>query len=152
MDNNSEVSKQQAKSSAVYLFIAICGTFAAVFGLFMFNQHLLMSFSLPLRMILMIVTQWLLFLVPAVLMIVNKEKPGSIGLKKRQNSAANRHRRITCCFHVISFYRSSHFTWLQRNGRKYILYSNMEICFSVYLCNIGSLPRRRADFSRLYIQ
>jgi hypothetical protein len=50
----------------------------------MFNQHLLMSFSLPLRMILMIVTQWLLFLIPAILMIMNKEKLSSIGFKKER--------------------------------------------------------------------
>ena len=82
MGNNLGVLKQKSKSSAVQLFIAICGTFVAVFGLFMFNQHLLMSFSLPLRMILMIATQWLLLLVPMILMIVNKEKLSSIGFKK----------------------------------------------------------------------
>ena len=43
-----------------------------------------MSFSLPVRMILMIVTQWLLFLVPAILMIVNKENLGDIGFKKKK--------------------------------------------------------------------
>lgn len=84
MDNNSKALKLKTKSSVVQLIIAICGTFIAVFGLFMFNQHLLMTFSLPLRMILMIVTQWLLFLVPAILMIVNKEKFSSIGFKKEK--------------------------------------------------------------------
>lgn len=43
-----------------------------------------MSFSLPLRMILMIVTQWLLFLVPGILMIVNKENLGDIGFRKEK--------------------------------------------------------------------
>lgn len=82
MDNNLDGLKQKSKSLVVQLFIAICGTFIAVFGLFMFNQHLLMWFSLPLRMILMIATQWLLLLVPMILMIVNKEKLSSIGFKK----------------------------------------------------------------------
>lgn len=68
----------------VQLFIAICGVFVAVFGLWMFNQHLLMSLSLPLRMILMIVTQWMLFLVPAILMIVNKVTFGDIGFRKEK--------------------------------------------------------------------
>lgn len=84
MDINTEPYKIKAKSSAVQCFIAVIGTFAFVFGLSMFNKHLLMSFSLPLRMFLMIVTQWLLFLIPAILMIVNKEKLNSIGLKKEK--------------------------------------------------------------------
>ena len=84
MENNLGVLKPYVKSSVVQLFIAICGTFITVFGLSMFNQYLLMSFSLPLRMILMIVTQWLLFLVPTILMIVNKEKLSSIGFKKEK--------------------------------------------------------------------
>lgn len=82
MDKNLEASKSKAKSSVVQLFIAICGAFVALFGLWMFNQHLLMSFVLPLRMILMIVTQWLLFIVPGILMIVNKETLGDIGFRK----------------------------------------------------------------------
>ncbi len=84
MDNNSKVLKQKTKSSVIQLFIAICGVFAAACGLFMFNQHLLMSFSLPIRMILMIVTQWILFLVPAILMVVYKEKLSSMGFKKER--------------------------------------------------------------------
>ena len=82
MVKNKEVIK--SKSSMIQLVIAVCGVFVAVFGLSMFNQHLLMSFPLPLRMVLMIVTQWLLFLVPAILMIVNKEKLSSIGFKKEK--------------------------------------------------------------------
>lgn len=82
MDNNLDGLNQKSKSSGVQLFIAICSTFAAVFGLFMFNQHLLMSFSLPARMILIIITQWVLLLVPVILMIANKEKLSSIGFKK----------------------------------------------------------------------
>lgn len=78
--------KSKVKSSMVQLLIAICGVFVAVFGLGMFNQHLLMSFSMPLRMILMIVTQWLLLLVPGILMIVNKEKLSDIGFRKEKIS------------------------------------------------------------------
>lgn len=84
MDRNTDAFKSKAKSSVIQLLIAICGTFVAVFGLWMFNQHLLMSFSLPLRMILMIVTQWLLFLVPGILMIVNKENLGDLGFRKEK--------------------------------------------------------------------
>lgn len=81
MEKNTKIIKSNVKSM-IQLFIAVCGVFVAVFGLSMFNQHLLMSFPLPLRMVLMIVMQWLLFLVPAILMIVNKEKLCSIGFKK----------------------------------------------------------------------
>lgn len=42
------------------------------------------SLSLPLRMILMIVTQWILFLVPGILMIMNKEKISSLGFRKEK--------------------------------------------------------------------
>ncbi len=84
LNNNSTAIKQKTKSPVVQLLIAICGTFVAAFGLVMFNQNLLMSVSLPLRMVLMIVTQWLLFLVPAILMIVNKEKLSSLGFTKEK--------------------------------------------------------------------
>lgn len=84
MDKNAETFKSKAKSSIIQLFIAICGVFVAIFGLWMFNQHLLMSFSLPLRMILMIITQWLLFLVPGILMIANKDSLKDIGFRKEK--------------------------------------------------------------------
>jgi uncharacterized membrane protein len=84
MEKNTEAINLNAKSSMIQLVITVCGVFIAVFGLSMFNQHLLMSFPLPLRMVLMIVTQWLLFLVPAILMIMNKEKLSSIGFKKEK--------------------------------------------------------------------
>jgi len=84
MEKHTEIIKSNVKSSMIQLVIAVCGVFVAVFGLSMFNQYLLMSFPLPLRMVLMIVTQWLLFLVPAILMIVNKEKLSSIGFKKEK--------------------------------------------------------------------
>src|SRR5690554_2985039 len=85
MDLNTQAIKSKAKMSVVLqLFTAVCGVFVAVFGLWMFNQHLLMSFSLPLRMVLLIITQWLLFLVPGILMIVNQENFGDIGFRKEK--------------------------------------------------------------------
>lgn len=62
--------------------IAICGVFALLFALTLFNQLLLRTFSLPLRMILMIVTQWMLFIAPGILMLVNKETLQSFGFTK----------------------------------------------------------------------
>lgn len=83
MDRNAR-SLDRSKLTVVQLLIAIFGTFVSVFGIFMFNQHLLMSFSQPLRMILIIIMQWLLFLVPGILMIVNKEKLSDIGFRKEK--------------------------------------------------------------------
>ena len=84
MYKSMELFKSKVKFSVVQLCIAICGVFFAVFGLWFFNQNLLMSFSLPLRMILMIITQWLLFLVPGILMIVNKENFVDMGFTKEK--------------------------------------------------------------------
>lgn len=80
--DNSKALKLKNKSSVTQLLIAIAGTFAVAYGVFLFNQHLLRTFSLPSRMILMIVTQWLLFLVPGLLMLVNREKISSLGFTK----------------------------------------------------------------------
>ena len=84
MDENSEVIRIKIKKSRLQLIIAIIGMFLAVFAVSLFNQHLLMSFSLPLRMILMIVTQWALLIVPGILMIVNKENLTDIGFRKEK--------------------------------------------------------------------
>lgn len=82
MEKNTNVVKSKAKSLTAQLIIAICGVFVSVFGLWIFNQHVLMSFSLPIRMIFMIITQWGLFLIPGILMIVNKENLVDIGFRK----------------------------------------------------------------------
>lgn len=84
MDNDIKRIEIKSKNLILELFIAICGVFISLFGLWMFNQHLLMSFSLPLRMIMMIISQWMLFLVPGILMFVNKEKLWDIGFKKEK--------------------------------------------------------------------
>lgn len=70
------------KLPVIQLIIAVISAFIAVFGLSMFNQYLLMSFSLPIRMVLMIVTQWLMLIGLGVLMFVNKEKLTDIGFRK----------------------------------------------------------------------
>ncbi|MDR3552837.1 MAG: CPBP family intramembrane metalloprotease, partial [Clostridia bacterium] len=74
----------RTKHSVIQLIIAICGVFAALFGLRLFNLNLLMKFPLPSRMVLMIVTQWALFLVPGILMIVKKESFRDLGFKKEK--------------------------------------------------------------------
>lgn len=73
---------QKTGKSAFQFIIATLGVFAALFGVRLFNQYLLMGFPLIARMVLMILTQWLLFLVPGILMLANKEKLGRLGFTK----------------------------------------------------------------------
>ena len=64
------------------LIIAVFGAFAMLFALVMFNRHLLMGFSMPARIVLTVVTQWTLFLVPGILMIIWREKIADLGFSK----------------------------------------------------------------------
>jgi len=77
---------KKIKKPVLQLFIAVCGVFAALFGLTMFNRYLLMTFPLPWRMVLMIVTQWALFLVPGILMLREKERIHDLGFTKEKIS------------------------------------------------------------------
>ena len=61
------------------LTIAVLGAFAMLFALVMFNRHILMGFSLPARIVLTVVTQWALFLVPGILMLIRREKIANLG-------------------------------------------------------------------------
>lgn len=71
------------KKVIIQLIVAIIGTFAVLFGLVKFNQYVLMDIPLYPRMIIMIITQWLLFLVPGILMIIAKEKISDLGFSKK---------------------------------------------------------------------
>lgn len=70
--------------SLLHLIIAVLGAFATLYGLRMFNQYLVADFSLPVRAVLMIVTQWALFLVPGILMLINREKISDLGFTKER--------------------------------------------------------------------
>ena len=74
----------EKKKIILQVAIAICGVFAALFGITQFNLYLLRTFSLPWRMVLMIVTQWLLFLVPGILMLLGKERIQILGFTKEK--------------------------------------------------------------------
>ena len=65
------------------LVISVAGVFAALLCVFLFNNYLLMILSLEVRMLLMPVSQWLLFLVPCIMMILNKEKLYDFGFTKK---------------------------------------------------------------------
>jgi len=81
---HSVPSKSKRISSLIQLLIAVAGVYLTVIGLRLFNQYLLMSFLLPVRIVLMIVTQWTLMIVPGILMLVNKEKPADLGFRKEK--------------------------------------------------------------------
>lgn len=71
----------KSSNSIIQVILAIIGVSIAIFGLTMFNRYLLMQFPLGLRMVLMIVSQWIIMVVPVILMIVNKDKLSDFGMK-----------------------------------------------------------------------
>ena len=72
------------KRPVLQSMIAICGVFLTLYGLRLFNEHLLFKFPLFPRMIMMIVTQWTLFLVPAILMRIQNERFMDLGFSKER--------------------------------------------------------------------
>lgn len=62
------------KKELVSLIIGYLGAFLGVYGVISFNQFVLMSLPLGLRMVCMIVTYWLIALVPVIIMIVSKDR------------------------------------------------------------------------------
>ena len=62
------------KKELVSLIIGYLGAFLGVYGVISFNQFVLMSLPLWLRMVCMIVIYWLIALVPVIVMAVRKDK------------------------------------------------------------------------------
>lgn len=74
----------KTKRPILQFTIAVCGVIFVLFGLRSFYKDQMMSFSLAPRMILMIVTYWMFFLPPGVLMWVNREKLSDLGFTKEK--------------------------------------------------------------------
>jgi len=70
------------KKNLIQLVVATAGVFLMVYAVVLFNGHLLMEFSIGLRMILMMLSQWLLFLVPGILMWRSRESIMDLGFRK----------------------------------------------------------------------
>ena len=66
----------------VQLTISITGVFITLYAVILFNRHLLMTFTLETRMVLMILSQWILFLVPGILMWRNRERIADFGFRR----------------------------------------------------------------------
>ena len=67
------------KKKIAGLVIGYLGSMLALFSMVMFNSYLLMSIPLVARMVAMIVLYWLVALVPAVIVLVDKEKLSDYG-------------------------------------------------------------------------
>ncbi len=70
------------KKEIISVIIGSLGIFLGLYGVLLFNQHVLMSLPIGLRMVSMIVTYWLIALIPVIIMFVNKDKPSDYGFTK----------------------------------------------------------------------
>lgn len=64
----------EKKKELISLIIGYAGVFLSLFGVNAFNRFVLMSLPLGMRMAAMIVTFWLIALVPVIVMLVCKDK------------------------------------------------------------------------------
>ncbi len=64
------------------IVLGFLGVSLALYGLTMFNQHILMTLSLGVRMIAMILTYWLVATVPIIIMLIRKENLSDYGFTK----------------------------------------------------------------------
>lgn len=71
------------KQKVIQLIVSIVGVFITLFGVILFNRYLLMSYPVGTRMILMLVSQWILFIVPGLIMWLNKENISELGFNKK---------------------------------------------------------------------
>lgn len=72
----------KTKAPLIELILAVGGVAAALWGITLFNEYLLMTLPLAWRMALMPVTQWALFLAPGLLMLRGKENIRSLGFSE----------------------------------------------------------------------
>lgn len=79
---HEEVEMTKKKKNLIQLVVATAGVFLMVYAVVLFNGHLLMEFSIGSRMILMMLSQWLLFLVPGILMWRSRESIMDLGFRK----------------------------------------------------------------------
>lgn len=70
------------KKEWICLIVGFLGALLGLYGVVAFNQFVLMSLPLALRMISMIVVYWLIALIPIIVMLVNKDKLADYGFCK----------------------------------------------------------------------
>ena len=72
------------KKEIISLIIGFMGTVAGLYGVVAFNQFVMMSLSLGMRMVSMILTYWLIALIPIVVMLANKDRLTDYGFSKNK--------------------------------------------------------------------
>ena len=72
------------KKEWIYLIVGFLGAMLDSFGVVLFNQYVLMSLPLALRMISMIFVYWSIALVPIIIMFVNKDTLVEYGFIKEK--------------------------------------------------------------------
>lgn len=72
------------KKEIISLIIGFMGTMAGLYGVVAFNQFVMMSLSLGMRMVSMILTYWLIALIPIVVMLANKDRLTDYGFSKNK--------------------------------------------------------------------
>jgi len=75
---------QKIRRDFLFLIISIFGSFATLYGIVLFNAHLLMTFDMSIRMFLVIVVYWSLLIIPMILMAVNKEHIKDLGFTTKK--------------------------------------------------------------------
>ncbi len=70
------------KKEWVCLIVSFLGAFIGLYGVVLFNRFVLMSLPLGLRMVSMIVSYWMIALVPVIVILVNKDKLFEYGFCK----------------------------------------------------------------------
>lgn len=74
----------KTKSTVLQLVTSVAGVVIITLGVIMFNNVMLLTLPVGIRMVLMVVTQWILFFVPGILMLINKESLRGFGFTKKE--------------------------------------------------------------------
>ncbi len=72
----------EKKKEIIRLVIGFLGSMLGCFGVISFNQYLLMSLPLAMRMMLMIAVYWLIALIPIIIMLYDKTPSSYFGFEK----------------------------------------------------------------------
>ncbi len=70
------------KKEWICLTVSFLGSMLGLYGVIAFNQFVLMSLPLGLRMLSMILVYWLIALIPIIVMFANKDKLADYGFSK----------------------------------------------------------------------
>ncbi len=70
------------KKEWICLIVGFLGAMLGLYGVVAFNQFVLMSLPLGLRMVSMLLIYWLIALIPIIVMLVNKDKLVDYGFSK----------------------------------------------------------------------